>query len=77
MAALLRTSGKRTVQGTGQADWQEVFSDGTDSQSQAGARGKVTEQKKVLLRWIYYSYPTRWASLRLYPSKCTCIQVVP
>ena len=41
MAALLRKSGQRTVQGTGKADWQEVFSDGTDPTAQSGTREEV------------------------------------
>ena len=39
-------SGQRTVQGRGKADWQEVFSDGTDPPAQAGFREEV--EKKVL-----------------------------
>ena len=33
------------VQGTGKADWQEVFSDGTDSPAQAGTREEVVNKK--------------------------------
>ena len=41
MAALLRKSGQRLVKGTGKADWQEVFSDGTDPPAQPGTREEV------------------------------------
>ena len=41
MAVLLRKSGQRTVHGTGKADWQEAFSDGTDPPSQPGTREEV------------------------------------
>ena len=47
MAALLRKSGQLTVQGTGKADWQEVFSDGTDPQAQAGTREEVGNKKTL------------------------------
>ena len=45
MAVLLRKSGQRTVQGTGKADWQEVFSDGTDPPAQADTREEVGNKK--------------------------------
>ena len=32
------------AQGTGKADWQEVFSDGTDPPAQAGTREEVGEK---------------------------------
>ena len=34
-------SGQRTAQGTVKADWQEVFSKGTDPPAQAGTREEV------------------------------------
>ena len=38
-------SGQRTSQGTGKADWQEVFSDGTDHPAQAGTWEEVGNKK--------------------------------
>ena len=40
VAPLLRKSGPRTAQGTGKADWQEVFSDGTDHPSPSVYQGR-------------------------------------
>ena len=41
-----KKNGQRTVQGTGKADRQEVFSDGTDSPAQAGTRAEVWNTHK-------------------------------
>ena len=38
------------MQGTGKADWQEAFSDGTDPPAQAGTRGEVGNKKMILTR---------------------------
>ena len=40
-------SGQCTAQGTGKADWQEVFSDGTDPSAQAGTREEARNKKSI------------------------------
>ena len=41
--------GQRTAQGTGKADWQEVFFDGTGPPAQAGTREEVGNKKSLSL----------------------------
>ena len=36
------------VQGSGKADWQEVFSDGTDPSAQAGTKEEVQNKKNLV-----------------------------
>ena len=43
-------SGQCMAQGTGKADWQLVFSDGTEPPSQAGTREDVVNKKLYFYR---------------------------
>ena len=53
MAALLRKSGQLTVQGTGRANWQEIFSNGTDPPAQAATREEMGNKKRFFSKKLF------------------------
>ena len=51
------------MQGSGKADWQEVFSDGTDPPALAGTREDLGNKKSFELSFCSIAHPLAYTSI--------------